>query len=480
MSVATATLAKDDHVVVVGAGVFGLSTSIHLAERGYTNITLLDKQPYEKTHYSYFEGCDAASADINKIIRSAYGSQTIYQNLSFEAIECWNSWTEELRQGGDAVPPGMSATDDLWINNGDLSCTDGDALPDSDIATIDNMERAGHGDTQLVNNSPQDLEAATRRGFLPMMHPFSRNLLGVLDTTGGITLADKACRFALHKAKRLGVRLILDPTAGKVDSLMEGQGSDIIGVRTTDGKSHKAALTIIASGGWTPSLVPSLDGLAETTAGSVVMLSVPEHLRGRFAPARFPAWSYKIGDGAEGGLYGFPVDENGVLKIGYRGTKYTNPRMQPDGLERSVPVTRWTEDESICQIPTQALEVIRRFINKFLPELSGIGILTTRLCWYTDSFDNHFIIDRVSQRNGLMVATAGSGHAFKYLPTIGNWVVDIIEGVGFNRPAVKAWKWRSLEVDSTPVNQLMEGSRGSRALKNIELTPGVSPPGPRL
>ncbi|KAF3805494.1 Peroxisomal sarcosine oxidase [Colletotrichum gloeosporioides] len=330
----------------------------------------------------------------------------------------------------------MSATEDLWINNGDLSCTDGDTLPDSDKATIDNMEKAGHRDTQLVNNSPQDLEAAMSRGFLPMMQPFSKNLLGVLDTTGGITLADKACRFALHKAKRLGVRLILDSTAGKVASLIKGQESDIIGVRTTDGKSHKAALTIIASGGWTPTLVPSLDGLAETTAGSVVMLSVPEYLRGRFAPARFPAWSYKIGDGAEGGLYGFPVDENGVLKIGYRGTKYTNPRLQLDGLERSVPVTRWTEDETIRQIPTQALEVIRRFINEFLPELSGIDVLATRLCWYTDSFDNHFVIDRVPQKKGLMVATAGSGHAFKYLPTIGNWVVDIIEGIIMYDPGV--------------------------------------------
>lgn len=62
MSSNTVPPSKSDAIVVVGAGIFGLSTVIHLAERGYTNVTLIDKQPYEKTLYSYFEGCDAASA----------------------------------------------------------------------------------------------------------------------------------------------------------------------------------------------------------------------------------------------------------------------------------------------------------------------------------------------------------------------------------------------------------------------------------
>lgn len=53
---------KEDPIVVVGAGIFGLSTAIHLAKRGYKNVTVLDKQPYEQSKYSYDAGCDAASA----------------------------------------------------------------------------------------------------------------------------------------------------------------------------------------------------------------------------------------------------------------------------------------------------------------------------------------------------------------------------------------------------------------------------------
>lgn len=54
--------AKDDSIIIVGAGIFGLSTAIHLGLRGYTNVKVFDRQPYEQTLYNYLEGCDAASA----------------------------------------------------------------------------------------------------------------------------------------------------------------------------------------------------------------------------------------------------------------------------------------------------------------------------------------------------------------------------------------------------------------------------------
>lgn len=367
----------------------------------------------------------------------------------------------------------MSSQDSLWINNGDFSGTDATTLPDFERATVENMEQAGYRDTQLINNEKSHLETAGAKGFGPMMQPFSKPLLGILDTTGGIALADKACRFALHKAKRLGVRMVLAPLAGEVASLIRSTNGKVLGVGTADGESHFAAMTIIACGGWTPSLVPSLDGIAETTAGSVALFKIPEtsSLRQRFSPHNFPAWSFNIGDGAEGGLYGFPVDEAGHLKIGYRGTKYTNPQVQADGVERSIPVTRWTKGEQIRAVPAQALKVIRRFVAEYLPELGreGIDVWMTRLCWYTDSFDNHFVIDQVPSQEGLMVATAGSGHAFKYLPTIGSWVVDIMEGKGMEREEVLAWAWRSLEPGQTPVNKIMEGSRGERVLGMVPL-----------
>lgn len=378
----------------------------------------------------------------------------------------------------------MTPHDVVFVQNGHLTCSDATVLPDFELATIENMQRAGHHGTQLINNEERDIHLASQKGLESALQPFSKDVLGVLDTTGGYVLADKACRFALHKASQLGVRFALGPESGLFTSFTYDSSSGtkvVTGITTADGKSHAAALTIICCGGWTPSLLPSLDSLCETTAGSVFMLHIPESspLRPRFHHSRFPSWSFNMRDhGAQGGLYGFPVDEHGTLKIGYRGTKYTNPQPQPDGQERSVPVTRWSGNKrdssatsAFTQVPQQAHDVVTRFLNEYLPELgnAGIHILETRLCWYTDSFDNQYVIDRVPGYENLMCATGGSGHAFKFLPNIGNWVVDVIEGVGLDRPAIKAWRWRTLKDGEEPVNKLMEGSEGSRALQNVPL-----------
>ncbi|KAH7125763.1 putative sarcosine oxidase [Dendryphion nanum] len=468
---------KSAPVIIVGAGIFGLSTALHLARRGYIDVTVFDKQPYHNTLYSYFLGCDAASADLNKIIRSGYGSQSEYQELTFEAISAWKTWNDELERGED-LPPGLSAEDRVFINCGNLSLTDGDMLPEFEKATIRSMEERGHAGTQLVTTEKPDVKRAAELGLEFAMDPFRREErgkvnVGVLDCTGGMAVADKACRVAMHKAERQGVKFVLGSVRGSFKDFVTRDSGQIAGIVTKDEKEHLAELTIIACGGWTPTILPDLDGICETAAGSVIHFKIPREsdLWNRFSPDSFPTWAWKIRDGADGGLYGFPRDDNGYLKIGYRGTKYTNPVKQIDGVERSVPITRWSEGEKLKQIPEKAMSVLRYFVDEYIPEFKeqGIVVHSTRTCWYTDSFDNHFVIDHVPNRKGLFVATGGSGHAFKYLPNIGNWVVDIMEGLGGERPAVQAWKWRKLG-HQTPANILMEGKNGTRALQNVPLT----------
>jgi hypothetical protein len=48
--------------------------------------------------------------------------------------------------------------------------------------------------------------------------------------------------------------------------------------------------------------------------------------------------------------------------------------------------------------------------------------------WYTDSFDNHYVIDHLPGQDSVLVATGGSGHAFKYLLNIDKWIVRLGRG----------------------------------------------------
>lgn len=412
---------------------------------------------------------------MNKIIRSAYGSAVEYQDLSKEAIEWWTAWNGEIKSAKD-LPPGLSPSDRVYINNGTLAHTDKDELPTFELDTIRNMRAAGLGATQLITTNPKDVTAADHRGWGYGIDPFRRKErrkanVGVLDTTGGVIVADKACRFALHKARALGVKFVFDARAGAFESYWQDKDGKVVGVKTQDGRKHPAEKVVMACGGWTPSLVPQLDGLCETTAGSVIMLKIPPDspLFDRFAPERFPSWMWKLWDGAEGGLYGFPRDDRGWMKIGYRGTKYTNPQVQPDGKVRSVPITRYTPGRKVTQIPQKAMQVFKHFLGEYLPELAenGIDIELTRLCWYTDSFDNHYVVDDLPGQDTVMVATGGCGHAFKYLPNLGKWVVDIMEGVGTERTLVQRWRWRALEAGVKPFNVLMQGSDSPNAFKNV-------------
>jgi hypothetical protein len=50
------------------------------------------------------------------------------------------------------------------------------------------------------------------------------------------------------------------------------------------------------------------------------------------------------------------------------------------------------------------------------------------LCLYCDTWDGNFWIDRDPEREGLVVAAGGSGHAFKFAPLIGGIIADVVEG----------------------------------------------------
>lgn len=77
-------------VVVVGAGIFGLSAALELTARGYS-VLVVDPGPVPHPL--------ASSTDISKVIRMEYGSDEIYMALAEEARRGWLSWNERwIRQ----------------------------------------------------------------------------------------------------------------------------------------------------------------------------------------------------------------------------------------------------------------------------------------------------------------------------------------------------------------------------------------------
>jgi hypothetical protein len=67
-------VSKSDPIAIVGGGAFGLSTALELSTKGYTNITVFEKDEEIPSRWS-------AANDLNKIMRAEY-EDDFYTNLA--------------------------------------------------------------------------------------------------------------------------------------------------------------------------------------------------------------------------------------------------------------------------------------------------------------------------------------------------------------------------------------------------------------
>ncbi len=73
-------------ILVVGAGVFGVSAALELRLRGHT-VTLMDPGPLPHP--------DASSTDVSKIVRADYGGDAFYARFARACIPEWRRWNSQ-------------------------------------------------------------------------------------------------------------------------------------------------------------------------------------------------------------------------------------------------------------------------------------------------------------------------------------------------------------------------------------------------
>src|SRR6516225_6993492 len=74
-------------IIVVGAGINGVTAAIELRKRGH-DVALFDPGPLPHAL--------AASTDISKAVRAAYGADEDYTALAERSIKLWRQWNEEF------------------------------------------------------------------------------------------------------------------------------------------------------------------------------------------------------------------------------------------------------------------------------------------------------------------------------------------------------------------------------------------------
>lgn len=372
-------------VVVVGAGVFGLTSALALAGRGHA-VTVVDGGPVPHPL--------AASTDLSKLVRDDYGGDDHHTDLMVEAYAGWDRWNARWDR------PLFHRTGMLLLASGTMA--PGGFEHDGHLAHL----ARGHAPTRV----DRDLLAAEH----PRWAAEGRFVDGYRnDRAGWVESGEVVARLVGDLAPAgIGLR-----TGSRVAGLRERAGR-VVGVATEDGGEVSADVVVLAVGAWTGALLPELRGFVRATGQPVLHLAPPDP--GSWTAPAFPAWCADI---ATTGLYGMPLHRSGVVKVGRHAT--------------GVPLAP-TDDERVLS-PQLVAELLTQ-LAQVLPALAAAPLVATRLCAYTDTADGDFLIDHHPDRPGLVVATGGSGHAFKFAPVLGDVVADVVEGVD-NRWAHR-WAWR--------------------------------------
>ncbi|KAG1854156.1 FAD dependent oxidoreductase [Suillus subalutaceus] len=384
MSLASSTL------VIIGAGAFGLSTAYHLLERGYTDVTVLDRA-------EHLPAIDAASTDMNKVVRSCYGDPE-YTRLARQAIEEWRN--------------------DMWLNCyhecGVLNL--GDAYTEQSIindikhgAKVERLDSPASIRAQF----PSDLHNSGRLGTFTSLDVSSTSYI---NRDGGWAEAERAVGLLMEHVKKRGVKVL----PGKVvQELIKDERGQTKGVRCADDSEYEANVVVLALGSWTASVFPSLNltGKCLATGQSIatIQLTPEEAEEYRKTPV---VLDFRTG------FYVFPPTHRNVVKFAIHAAGHTHA---VPGSTISTPRTIVSDPDNGQWIPRSVLKELRVQLRSVYPALAEKPFSGTRMCWYTDSPDGDWVIGHYPGDSGLVLATSGSGHAFKFLPTLGKLVVDVIE-----------------------------------------------------
>jgi sarcosine oxidase/L-pipecolate oxidase len=231
-------------------------------------------------------------------------------------------------------------------------------------------------------------------------------------------------------------------------------GPKVTGARFKDESEILADLTILATGAWTGKLV-DLRGRAQATGQVLCYLDLTESEQEKLG--KMPVFL-----NMSTGMFIIPP-RNRLLKVARHGYGYSNsvliPSPNPDEkgvVEVSLP--RTAVDDPSLWVPAEGEAACRLALSQMIPSLADRPFTKSKICWYTDTPDGDFLITYHPEHEGLFLATGGSGHGFKFLPVIGEKIVDCVEGRCPPEFQDK-WAWRKDTVENVVTE---DGSRGGR------------------
>jgi len=355
-------------LIVVGGGVFGLSTALEAGRRRRKTL-VVDRRVVPNPI--------AASFGPSRKIRSTY-LDPHYTRLALEAMATWRQI--EAETGAE-----------LYVADGNLSVSDG--ITDAHLEDLAVNARRGGAKVRW-------LDAADLRREYPQFRPGRR---GLLEEEAGFLRATDCVATLRRLAEREGVEF-----ATGSDAAVESAAGGV--AVSTGTATHRAPQVVVAAGGWSKRLFPELGGsLWQCQQGIMYLEGVSaEFCRPAFVPYSAPST----------GFYGFPAEPG---RVGLKVARHlvTDPIDDPDFDRRTT--------------PPGFVEEASEFVRSWFGLDPADYRVTYDSCMYNLSTSTDFLLDFHPDMPEVFLATAGSGHGFKFGSILGKIVLDRLDGVPSER-----------------------------------------------
>jgi sarcosine oxidase len=358
-------------VIVLGVGSMGSSTCYHLAKQGYKVLGL---EQFDIPHELGSHGGQS------RIIRKAYAEHPDYVPLLQRAYENWKTLENET---GTQV----------YFKTGLLYCGE----------TNDSFIKGVQLSSEKYNIPVEELSQADAQKRYPQFK-LPDGYMQLFEPDAGFVTPERSILLFAEQAIKRGAII---RTREKVLQWKRDNGTISV---TTDQGSYQAKKLIITAGPWGGKMIPTLANQLTVTRQAIAWMKPKKW--DDFTLGNFPCWIIEHG-GHD--YYGFPILPVGQLG-GPAGLKLAmhapgGDITDPDHVNRN----KKNEDEQVL------IEALRRLI----PDAYETT-LTMKTCLYTNSPDQHFIIDHLpGYEKDVAIAAGFSGHGFKFVSVIGEIMADL-------------------------------------------------------
>jgi sarcosine oxidase len=360
-------------VVVAGLGAMGSAAAFHLARRG-ARVLGLDRfaPPHDR----------GSSHGRSRIIREAYFEDPLYVPLVQRAYELW----DELE---------IAAGTQLFRRTGGLMLGPRDGAVVS--GALASARRHGLAHEEL------DATEVTRR--FPAFHP-TPGMVGVWEPRAGYLVPERAVAAHLALAAQHGAELRTGESVLRWEA--GGDRVEYVTARSGAHATYAARRLVLAAGAWTRRLLEPELQLPLVVERVVQHWFRPARDAELFAPDRFPIFICEYAPGLA--WYGFPDAGEGVKAALHH---HGELGVDPDVLRREV--------------APEEVAAVRALLRTFMPAADG-PLLDSAVCMYTNTPDEHFVVDVHPAHPEVVIASPCSGHGFKFSSAIGELVADLATG----------------------------------------------------